>query len=106
MVAVEEERVMDKDKLRCMDRDKLSRLRAKVLNRARDLARSGQHTDHKSIIEQMEPLDVVARNGLQDIRFQLDRLCALARAERPRIDRPGRSQPACSGPEYAPVIRP
>lgn len=98
MVAVEEERVMDKDKLRCMDRDKLSRLRAKVLNRARDLARSGQHTNHKSIIEQMEPLDVVARNRLQDIRFQLDRLCALARAERPGIDRPGRNQPTLQLP--------
>ena len=81
---------MDKNKFRCMDRDKLSRLRAKVLNRARDLARSGQHTNHKSIIEQMEPLDALGRNGLQDIRFQLDRLCALARAER---DKPGRNQP-------------
>jgi hypothetical protein len=98
MVAVEEERVIDKNKFRCMDRDKLSRLRAKVLNRARDLARSGQHTNHKSIIEQMEPLDVVARNGLQDIGFQLDRLCALARAERPRIERPGRSQPTTQLP--------
>ena len=71
--------------------------RAKVLKIARDLARSGQHPNHKSIIEQMEPLNIVARYGLQDIRLQLDPLCALAQVERSRIDIPGRNQPTASG---------
>jgi hypothetical protein len=52
--------------------------RAKVLNIARDLARSGQHPNYESIVAQMESLDVMVRDGLQDIRSQLNRLCALA----------------------------
>ena len=59
--------------------------RGKLLNRARELARSGQHPDHRSIIAQLEPLEEFenARGRLEDsaFRLQLDRLCALARVE-------------------------
>ena len=40
----------------------------------------------------MEPLDIAARDGLQDIRTQLDRLCALAQIGRARIEIPGRNR--------------
>jgi hypothetical protein len=84
MVAMDEERVMGKN---------IRAHRAKVLKIARALARSGQHPNHKSIIAEMEPLDAGVRKGLQDIRLQLDRLCALAQAGRARIEIPGRNQP-------------
>jgi hypothetical protein len=76
---------MDKNKFRCMDRDKLSRLR-------------GKGSEPRPRARPLRPAHEPARNGLQDIRFQLDRLCALARAERPRIDRPGRNQPTTQLP--------
>ena len=58
--------------------------RSKVLNLARDLARSGQHADHRSIIAHIELVGDFAdvRDRLVDraIRSQLDRLCLLAQA--------------------------
>ena len=58
--------------------------RSKVLNLARDLARSGQHADHRSIIAEVELLEGFAelrdRLGDSALRLQLDRLCALAQA--------------------------
>jgi hypothetical protein len=44
-----------------------------------------------SIIEQLEPMDTMVRNGLLGIRGQLDRLCALGRTGPARIDIPGRN---------------
>ncbi len=57
--------------------------RHKVLARAQQLARSGQHADHKTIIQALAHMDgfEVARARLEEgaIRLQLDRLCAMAR---------------------------
>ena len=65
--------------------------RTKVLELARDLARSGCHPDHTSILAQLEPMEgfADARVRLEEsaIRLQLDRLCALARAPRSRLGR-------------------
>ena len=83
VAAVEKERMMD-------TRAWKARVEVvKVLNRARDLARSGQYPDHRSIIAQLEPLDEAARNRLQNFRQQLDRMCVLARPGQ-RFDIPGR----------------
>ncbi len=61
----------------------LYRRRAKVMDHARALARSGEHADHKSIIALLtaQEDDATIRNGLEAYAFraQLDRLCALAR---------------------------
>ena len=61
------------------------RERGKLLNFARELARSGQHPNHRSIIAQLDALEEFenARDRLEDsaIRLQLDRLCALARVD-------------------------
>jgi hypothetical protein len=75
-----------------MDRTNSHTQRQRVLNRARDLARSGQHPDHKSIIAHLEPMEGFAEAGdrLRDIRGQLDRLCALAQSGRLRFVIPGR----------------
>jgi hypothetical protein len=85
VVAVAKERVMNKH-------GKVHDRRVKVLNHARELARSGQHPDHKSIIAHLEHLEgfAEAHNRLRDLRGQLDRLCALAQSGRSRIDIPGR----------------
>jgi len=50
--------------------------RKRVLDAARDLARSGQYPDHKSILMHLEPMEGFAEAGerLRDIRGQLDRL--------------------------------
>jgi hypothetical protein len=57
--------------------------RAKVLNHARGLARSGEHADHQGIILQLVALeDFEAVRGVfadRAICLQLDRLCARAR---------------------------
>ena len=67
--------------------------RGKLLNLARELARSGQHSNYRSIIAQLESLDGFeeARGRLQEtaFRLQLDRLCALARAD--AVPRRGRA---------------
>ena len=66
--------------------------RKRVLDAARDLARSGQYPDHKSILMHLELMEGFAEAGdrLRDIRGQLDRLCALAQSGRSRIEIPGR----------------
>jgi hypothetical protein len=79
-------------------REKARAHRVRMLNVARALARSGQHPNHENIVAQMEPLDTAARDGLQDIRTQLDRLCALAQIGRARIEIPGRNAPTTQLP--------
>jgi hypothetical protein len=69
--------------------------RKRLLDVARDLARSGQHSDHKSVIEQLEATEGFAevRGWLEGsaMRLQLDRLCALGQTGLARIDIPGRN---------------
>jgi hypothetical protein len=69
--------------------------RTRVLNLARDLARSGRYLDHRSIFAHLEGMHGFgdARNRLQTLRSQLDHLCALAQPGRARIDIPGRQRP-------------
>ena len=69
-----------------------------MLNRARELARSGRHPDHKSIIAELETVDGLADASarLQGVRSQLDLLCALAQL-RPPSDLPGRKRPENDG---------
>ena len=54
-----------------------------MLDRARELARSGHHRDHNSIEQQLRSLEEfpAARQWIEDRRFraQLDKLCADAR---------------------------
>ena len=56
----------------------------KVLNRARQLARSGRHADHRSIFADLETMDgfADARDRLEEFRSQIDRICTLALAKR------------------------
>jgi hypothetical protein len=62
--------------------DKSQRDRARLLNRARELARTGRYSDHKSILTQLETVEGFpeAAKELQPIQLQLDRLCAMKRA--------------------------
>ena len=57
--------------------------RRKVLNHARELARSGEHADHQTIIPHLAALeDFEAVRGVVTDRAlcaQLDKLCAMAR---------------------------
>ena len=57
--------------------------RRKVLNHARDLARSGEHADHQTILPQLAALEdfEAVRSVFADraICAQLDLLCAMAR---------------------------
>ena len=57
------------------------RQRVRLLNRARELARTGRHQNHKSIVAQLETAEgfAAATKEIEPIRFQLDRLCAMAR---------------------------
>jgi hypothetical protein len=50
--------------------------RVRVMNRAREFARSGQHPDHKSILAELETMEGFAEtlDRLRLIRSQLDRL--------------------------------
>jgi hypothetical protein len=61
--------------------------RAKVLRLARDLARSGQHESHHTILAELEVIERFSevRGCIREriISAQLDRLCALARASSP-----------------------
>ena len=63
---------------------KIQNQRTKVLNLARDLARSGQHQTHHSILAELEIVegfaDAYGRLTDQVISSQLDRLCAMAQA--------------------------
>src|SRR4051794_14436638 len=75
VVAISAERVMPSNAL--------YKKRAKVLNHARDLARSGEHVDHQTIILHLATLEdfEAVRSVFQDraICAQLDLLCAIAR---------------------------
>jgi hypothetical protein len=55
---------------------KLRDQRVRVMNRAREFARSGQHPDHKSILAELETMEGFAEtlDQLRLIRSQLDRL--------------------------------
>ena len=63
--------------------DQVAKERRRVLDRARELARSGQHADHKSIVAAMEQMEgfSLARTRFQEYPFlaQLDRMCRMAR---------------------------
>ncbi len=63
--------------------DRVYRRRRQILDQARELARSGQHADHTTIIPLLETMEgfEAARARLEEpvIRVQLDRLCATAR---------------------------
>jgi hypothetical protein len=65
----------------------------KLLNRARQLARSGGHADHRTIFAQLEMMDgfADARARLGDFRSQLDRICALAQSRRRPVAIPRRA---------------
>ena len=54
--------------------------RGKLLNCARDLARSGRYADHRSIFAELETINDFASawGGVEAFRSQLDRVCALA----------------------------
>jgi len=83
-VAVEEERVMAKK----ATEQRYAR-RAKLMNYARTLARSGEHADHKSIIAHLATLEgfEAVQGRFEDRAFlvQLDKLCALARGAAPEL---------------------
>ncbi len=98
LVAVAAERVMapasDADKAaKARSLQRVKRQRAKLVNFARDIARSGRHADHRGVIRELEAMQDVldglpaARARLEDpaFRTQLDRLCHMARA----VDFPG-----------------
>ena len=74
MVAVAAERVMPSNAA--------YKKRAKVLNHARDLARSGEYADHQTILPQLAALEdfEAVRSVFADraICAQLDLLCARA----------------------------
>ena len=59
--------------------------RRKILDHARDLARSGQHADHKSIIAALQGEEgfAFAQARFQEYAFlaQLDRMCRMARED-------------------------
>ena len=59
------------------------RRRAKILDIARDLARTGWHVDHTTILRELEAIEGFAavQTQLEDpaFRAQLDKLCAMAR---------------------------
>jgi hypothetical protein len=59
--------------------------RTKILRLARDLARSGQHQSHRSIVEELKQVEAFAEaHGCltnRAISAQLDRLCAMALAQ-------------------------
>ena len=65
------------------EREALYRQRGQVLNYARDLARSGEHADHQTILPLMIAREdfAVVRRWFEDRTFcvQLDKLCAMAR---------------------------
>jgi len=68
--------------------------RKRLLDVARDLARSGQHPDHRSVIVELEAMEgfAEARGWFEGsaMRLQLNRLCAVAQTRPSRIDIPGR----------------
>ncbi len=69
--------------------DHVAKQRRKVLDRARELARSGLQADHKSIIAKIEQMEgfALARTRFQEYAFlaQLDRMCRVARDSGPPV---------------------
>ena len=66
---------------------KLHSRRTQILSLARGMARSGRHEGHQSIIAELEAVDGFgeAQKFLTPgIRWQLDRLCVLARRAAPK----------------------
>jgi hypothetical protein len=61
-----------------------ARQRAKIMEIARDLARSGWHADHTTILQELEAMEGFSsaqiRIDTPAFRAQLDKLCAMARA--------------------------
>ena len=76
----------------------LYRQRKKVLTYARDLARSGEHADHLTIIPQLAALEdfEAVRSVFADcvLCAQLDRLCANCRVSRGYLTSLGGGHPA------------
>jgi len=74
----------------------LSRQRAKALNQARALARSGLHANHQSVVDALRGSDVLkdARRWFEDARFktQLNQLCVHARKMQELRAQPTRSR--------------
>jgi hypothetical protein len=64
----------------------IGRMRWKMMNQARELARSGQYTDHEPILAQIEAeagFDKVRRwMDERAFRAQLNRLCEIAQSKR------------------------
>ncbi len=64
----------------------IGRMRWKMMNQARELARSGQYTDHEPILAQSEAeagFDKVRRwMDERAFRAQLNRLCEIAQSKR------------------------
>ena len=62
-------------------------LTGRVLRHARELARTGRHAGHETILRELEATDgfELARRWFEDrgLRTQLDRLCTMARDPRP-----------------------
>jgi len=84
-VAVAAERVMAKKATKKATEQRY-KLRAKLMNYARTLARSGEHVDHRSIISHLATREDAALvlGWLRDRAFhgQLDKLCAIAQERR------------------------
>ncbi len=62
--------------------DQVAKQRRKLLDQARDLARSGRHADHKSIVAELKQMEgfALAQTRFQEYAFlaQLDRMCRMA----------------------------
>ncbi len=66
--------------------DQVAQQRRKLLGHARELARSGRHADHRSIVAEIEQMEgfALAQARFQEYAFlaQLDRMCRMARDSR------------------------
>jgi hypothetical protein len=73
------------------ENQRLNRQRARLVKHAQQLARSGQHADHTTIIPLLRDMEgfEAARDWLEarTMRLQLDRLCAASRDQNtPKVD--------------------
>ena len=63
--------------------DQVAQQRRKLLDHARELARSGRHADHRSIVAEIEQMEgfALAQARFQEYAFlaQLDRMCRMTR---------------------------
>ncbi len=86
--------------------DHVAKQRRKVLDRARELARSGRHADHKSIIAAVEQIEgfALARTRFQEYAFLVLQLRIMTRSiagaasilvVRDAPIRPGKEEPSC-----------